>query len=179
MVYWPNACVGCGDTTQDKLKDNRYTYRHNKLINRSYTGTYGGANHYTDTYEVTTLQVHVWTCPVCDANARNRYILGNIIFLINFILSIVIVASVYGATENMEFEFEVELFFGLFSIFWIISSFILVLNWIFSRKNFAKHYHKVRKKGDSFKFIFRSRNYLEIFKRQNPNADIHFSSWFP
>ena len=43
MVYWPNACVGCGDTTQDKLKDNRYTYRHNKLINRSYTGTYGGA----------------------------------------------------------------------------------------------------------------------------------------
>ena len=181
MVAWPHACVGCGETDKNKLNDHFYTYSHQKLISSTYTGSSGGYDHYSNTYNITTLPVHTWVCPDCESKARKRFIFGIIIFLINFILSIAITVAIYTVVSEsgISVEFEVELAFYLIATFWIMFSLMGFIAWIVTRRFLERHFHKVRKTGNTFKFFFKNEKYLQIFKHSNPGALIKFQSWFP
>ena len=171
MVYWPKACIGCGEKDPNKLHRHDYEYRHSVLVGSSYSYGYR-----TDQYSVTTLGVDAWVCDSCKSKARIRYLGVLALLLVHMIIAIAVVAGIAA----MEIDFgEADIIMILIGVIWITISVIIPIIWLFTRINPTKHYHKVRKRGSGFAFTFKNKKFMQIFQNINPGEIIKYSSWFP
>jgi len=173
MVRWPKACVGCGLTQPDLLSRHDYEHKHSVWAGSSY-----GYGYRTDRYNVTTLGCDMWLCHECLKKSRIRYVVGIIITLISFIVSM----SLFVFALDTEILFDEE-GYGMFPfimlLIWTIVSLCSVILWPIFRWNSSKHYHKVRKRGSGYSFTFKNMEYLKIFEYNNQGAIIKHQSWFP
>ncbi len=171
MVYWPKACVGCGEKDPNKLNRYDYEYRKSVLVGSSY-----GYGYRTDQYSVTTLGVDMWVCNPCKSKARIRYLLGLTLLIIHMFIAIGVVAGVAAA----EIDFgEADVIMIIIGVLWIMGGIMIPFVWLFTRINPSKHYHKVRKRGSGFAYTFRNKEFLKIFESMNSGEIIKYSSWFP
>ncbi|NHI92892.1 MAG: hypothetical protein EAX96_10355 [Candidatus Lokiarchaeota archaeon] len=171
LVYWPKACVGCGETDPNKLNRHDYEYRNSVLVGSSYSYGYR-----TNQYSVTTLGVDTWVCNNCKTKARIRYLLGLSLLLIHMFIAIGVVAGIVAAEVDFG---DANVIMIIIGTLWIMAGIIFPILWLFTRINPAKHYHKVRKRGSRFAFTFRNQEFLRIFEKINPGEIIKYSSWFP
>nr|MDO8112349.1 hypothetical protein [Candidatus Sigynarchaeota archaeon] len=168
MVMWPRACIGCGETDPQKLKDRAYTYSHRHPVSSHYVSS----NVVETTYDVHSLRVNSYLCAPCESKAKGRYVGG----LVGYGLLMAAGWAGFGIAGD---EGDYELQTGLIPVAFIFS--FIFFMWLGWRVHPETHYHKVRYnyRRQTFSFTFKNPKYEAIFKQVNPGEQSKVLQSFP
>ncbi len=168
MVIYPRACIGCGETDAQKLKEFPYTFKHRHFVSSRSVGY----NQIETTYNVHSLPVNTFLCAPCERKAKIRYILGVVLFLLLMVGGWV----GFGVAAD---EGELEVLMALIPVVFVFS--FTIFMWIGWRRHPETHFHKVRynyRRG-IFRFIFKNVKFADIFKQANSAEQIKVKKHFP
>ncbi len=168
MVRYPRACVGCGETDAQKVKEFPYTYKHRHAVSSRSVGY----NQIETTYDVHSLPVNTFLCARCERKGKTRFILGLVLFLLLMVGGWV--GFGYAGDEG---DYEVQM--ALIPVAFVFTfTFFMWIGW---RRHVETHFHKVRynyRRG-FFRFIFKNAKYADLFKQANPGEQIKLKKHFP